>query len=251
MNLLGKSLVLVFGMFAIFCLMLGVAVYTQPMGFVTTPKETAKVTQTRVGQAIEQTKRYQIAIDRANTRWVEEYDSLATTEAEQFRRRDFYRTQMELVTTGKLDGKEEAAPVQELKTDVATNKLEIDLVTGRPPVKVKLGTENALPQKVYDDAIKQIAKDVEPLQKQTKEAGDELVIATNKMNGTDKFKGLRTRIKEQEQIAADADLERIYLEDFVTNRRADAELFVKRQRQLESQIARLVDYLKKQGEKGN
>jgi len=66
------------------------------------------------------------------------------------------------------------------------------------------------------------------------------------------MKGLRTRIKEQDEIAEDADLERIYLEDFVTNRRADAQLFIKRRDALQASIARLIEYYQKRdGDKGN
>jgi len=251
MNFLGKTFVLIYGMGAFFCLMLAVAIYTQKMGFVTTPEQ-PKVTATRVGVAIENTKLYQTAINRANDRWINEYDLLLPLEAEQARRREFYRTQIELVRKGTLDGNGVDAPVQELKLDPTGKSVEIDMVTGRTPVKVKQGTESAKAQQVYRDGIEAVAGEMVKLQADILQLEKKHVIATNIINGTPEMKGLRTRIKEQDAIAEDADLERIYLEDFVTNRRADAQLFIKRRDALQASIARLIEYYQKRdGDKGN
>jgi hypothetical protein len=71
--------------------------------------------------------------------------------------------------------------------------------------------------------------------------------ATIAMNGQEKptyVKGLRTRIVEQEQINVDAIEETLYLEDYITNRRAQAQLFVKRRDALRARVEELEVFFK-------
>ncbi len=260
MNFIGKTCVLLFGAISIFCLVTGMAVYTQRLDLVAPKSDGAKKTVTLVDQSIERTKDLSKANNRAYSRWMQEYEEVAKLEVEQFQRREFYRGQMELVRTGLFAGEKELRPdsIQELpKRDDVTKLLVIDMPTGRPPVKVTIqkNMESAKPYGDYLNRIREankeygmIQKDIHDVDAEKKDIGLEAEIAKT----TAEIKALRPRIDQQEDIARDAILERDYLEDFITNRRADAQLFVKRRDALKASIERLkVFNQKRQGGQGN
>lgn len=254
MNFIGKLFVNLFGVGSIICLMTAVAIYTQNMRFVTPKGETSKQAINRVEEAIETTKSLQYANNRAYTRWMEEYDELVKLEVDQFNRREFYLGQIELLRTGKLNGKDEDNPIQKLVRDPATGLLEIDMPTGRPSVKVLKGTDmvNAQTQSVYSAVRTAAQDDIKRLQVEAHNDYKSEVMASSKINGAGGNKGLRTRIDEQEQIAEAAAAETLYLEDFITNRQVDAQLSVKRRDALEARITRLLEFNKKKvGAQGN
>ncbi len=243
MNFIGKTFVLIYGMGSLFCLIVGMAVYTQKMDFVTPKGEDPKKFITRIDKAIERTKELNKADNRAYTRWVEEYDDLVKVEIDEVRRRDFYRGQLELVDTGKLDGSDVPDPVQVLpEQDPVTGLLAIDKPTGRDSVKFR--TENVKPQSFYLAEIDKQGKEMETLLPQIQKLIADHAAATKELIGTETTKGFYKRINEQIKIAEDAEDERIHLEDYVTNRRADAQLLVKRKESLEARIATLLTYFK-------
>ncbi|MCE9532507.1 MAG: hypothetical protein K8T89_15510 [Planctomycetes bacterium] len=254
MNFAGKLMVLLTGAVSLICLIIGTMLYSQPMDYVTPKEETPKKVATRIDQAIARTNELLKANNRAYTRWVQESEKVLDLEVEQHNRREFYRGQLELVATGMLDGKKVTDPVQELTRDAGTNMLLIDKPTGRAAVKIN-PRKNAEAQKVYEDGIQAAVKKIAELQAETQMLLMEHVAATLVINGAEVpavVKGLRTKIKEQIKIAEDADLERTFLEDFITNRRADSELFVKRRDALQSSIEQLNEYNKKKlGGQGN
>jgi hypothetical protein len=248
MNFLGKLLVLLFGTGSIFCLITAMAIYTQKMDFVTPQGQTPAKTKSRVDESIGRTKELLKANNRAYTRWLGEYEEVVKLEADLVQRREFYRGQLELIATGKYESIARDDAIQDLpEHDPADGMLKIDKPTGRPPIKVKvtMAPENAKPRPYYVDRIKKSYEDFETVQDLDKKTCEKITKATDAINGTALVKGLRTRIDEQSLIAVNADAETVYLEDFITNRRADAQLFVKRRNALNASIARLQRALNK------
>jgi hypothetical protein len=259
MAALGRLLVLVYGAAALMCLIWAAMVYTQKMDFVT-PKaaEGGKKTVSRVEEAQKKTKELQTAVNRSYTRWRQEFDEVARLEVDLQQRRDFYRGQIELLITGKYDGKEVPDPIQILEyqdADPTTGSrlLKIDQPTGRPAVAVrpedkdkKRPEEKAKWMGFYKAGIAQSAVDKAKYQMEADDIIKRERASTVVINGQANpfVKGLRVRIKEQEQIEIDANLETAYLEDFVTNRRAAAQLFVKRRDSLVARLNELRKFLK-------
>ena len=262
MGFIGKVLVLLYGTLSLFCLIIAIAIYTQQMDFVTPKGENSKKALARIDKSIEKTNELLRANNRAYTRWIQEYDEVVRIEVEQVQRRDFYRGQLELVTTGKLEGEDVKDPVQQLpERDPNTGLLAIDKATGRPPIVVK-PMQNAEPQSKYLERIAAAGLELgefdekdKPTRGLLKDVHDKIKEhkkVTLEINGDAMTKGLRTKINEQIDIAERADNERIYLDDPITNRRADAQLFVKRRDSLQSRVQLLFDYYKrKTGAQGN
>jgi hypothetical protein len=258
MGLLGRLLVLIYGAGALLCLMWAAMVYTQKMDFVT-PKgaEGGKKAMSRVEEAQKTTKQLQIAINRSYTRWRQEFDDVVRLEVDANQRREFYRGQLELVRTGKYQGNDVPEPVQELEyedDDTSVPRLlKIDNPTGRKPVLVrsedmakKEASEKAKWMGFYLQGIEQAGRQMTALQAETAKLIDAHKESTLIMSGREApfVKGLRKRIKEQEQIEIDAKLETTFLEDFITNRRAEAQLFVKRRDSLVARLNELRKYYK-------
>lgn len=262
MNFIGKLFVMLYGTASLFCLILATAVYTQKMNFVTPKGEDPKKLPPLVEKSIEKTKQLLGANNRAYTRWVQNADELAKLEVAQFQRREFYSGQLELAQTGQLDGKEvKDPPIQIIELDPAGLKqsppsriVSMDKPpNGWRPEEVRMGVA-AKPPHFYSLAIDAADQEKVDLQKQIHELAQKTKEATEVTNGTEMpfVKGLRARIKEQEHIAKIADEERIYLDNPITTRRAEALLFVKRRDALESRIARLQKIFgMKQGGQGN
>lgn len=249
MNYIGKFFVLVYGVGALFCLIFAMAVYTQKMDFVTPKGETSKKFVTRIDTSMNRTKDLLAANQRAITRWTEAIDDLVPREVDQTNRREYYRSLLALVATGQYttdDPNYKAVdvpdPVQELGDhDPNSGLLAIDKPTMRKVIEYKTG-QNLRPHSVYRDdigktgvAMTELLGAIDDLQKRHQDA-DKII------QGVPGNKGLRVRTNEQRAIGRDADSERIYLEDAVTNRRAEAQLFVKRRDAVQASIKRLVEY---------
>jgi hypothetical protein len=274
----GKTLVLVYGAVSLMCLIFAAMVFTEKMDFVTPKGEGGKKAANRVEKAQQTTKDLLAANNRAYTRWRQEYDQIAPLEIDQYQRREFYRGQLDLVRTGTYQGKKVDEPIQELAYDESGSYLKIDKPVGRTAVEVAPGTKKAVQTETYYrgkiqdaervKAVFQVDKDGNPvysdpekknpvltggLMKETQELIAKHHAATVAINGQEEptyVKGLRVRIHEQEEIALDADAERAYLEDFVTNRRAEAQLFVKRRDSLQARVNELKKYLKDRNDPG-
>jgi len=256
MNILGKLCVLLYGAGSIFCLIVGMTVYTQPMDFAPLVGGDGKKAVARVEVSIARTNELIRSNYRAHSRWSQEYDEVVKQEVDQINRRLYYLGQLELVRTGKLDGKPVSPAVQKLSMDDTTRLLLIDKPTGRTPWMVGPGPMDfAEPQAVYLDGLEQAKVAIKAAVIEKKELLDQHEKFGGEINGTEMpvvSKGFRRRIKEQERIEEDADAERVYLEDFVTNRRADAELYVKRRDAVQASIEQLTEYNKKKfGTAGN
>jgi hypothetical protein len=314
-SLLGKVLVLLIVSTSIFCLMGGVAVYTQKMDYATPRGEAGKKTLNRVDEARAKVKNLLAANQRAITRLSLEMEPLVDLEGDILQRRDYYHAQMDLMTTGKWYGKVDVAdPIQEISYGVETKlagdiddtatSMKVASSAGFPPtpfdVKIKdeqirvtnvirstwtvvrgannsraeshgegdkvisnaeivrihtdkekaptqpaikvfgRGAETAArPATEYVAEIQKINTDIDNKIKETraliaKHAADTVII-----NGNAMVKGLRTRIDEQKQIRKDAEAETAFLEDYVSRRQAEAELFVKRRDAMADRLAEL------------
>jgi len=264
MGFLGRLLVLVYGAGALMCLMWAAMVYTQKMDFVT-PKggEGGKKAMSRVDQEITKTKQLQTAVNRSYTRWRQEYDDVVKLEVDQYQRREFYRGQLDLIRTGKYQGVDVPDPVQELEYDEDETSvprlLKIDNPIGRKPVMVRREDmakkdpgEKARWIGYYITGREELRRQLEKLQADTKKNEDEAIVASRAIIGTENpyVKGLHRRIEDQKVIETDALLETVFLEDFITNRRAAAQLFVKRRDSLVARLNELQKYYKDKGPVG-
>jgi hypothetical protein len=228
MTYVGKILVLLYGTASLFCLITAVAIYTQKMNFVTPKGEDPRKVPSLVDKSIAKTKQLLQANNRAFTRWTQNYEEVGQLEVEQYQRRAFYNSQIELALTGQLDGKEVKNPIQIIQFDPAglkaspPSRIVLITPTDVKPEEAKPGVP-LRPPFVYVNGIKKASDDVASLQKESlKLLADESKI-TKEINGTDQpfVKGLRRQIKEQEHIGEIADNERVYLEDSVNTRRID------------------------------
>jgi hypothetical protein len=245
MNYIGKILVLLYGTASLFCLIAALAVYTQKMNFVTPKGEDARKVPSLVDKSIAKTKELLKANNRAFTRWVQNFEEVAQLEVEQYQRREFYSSQIELALTGQLDGKEVKNPIQIIQFDPAGLKASppsrIVLITPTDPKPEEAKPGSPLrPPFVYVNGIKKASEDVINLQKESLELLAKENAITKDINGTDQpfVKGLRTRIKEQEHIGEIADNERIYLEDTVNTRRIDLGVFVRQRDAVKARLDR-------------
>lgn len=111
----------------------------------------------------------------------------------------------------------------------------------QPPIMVfGRGAEvPAQPSSVYVKQIAEINLSIADIIKKTNGLIAQHAESTRQINGTDMLKGLRTRIEEQKQIKKDAEAETGFLEDYVSRRQAEAELFVKRRDAMADRLAEL------------
>ena len=249
MAFIGKLLVLLYGAGSLMCLMWAVTVYTQKMDFVTpkaeTGKESAKKAVSRVEVAQALTKELQTADNRAYTRWRQEYDDLLPVEIDQSNRREFYRGQIELTKNPELALQELGAP------DPVSGLLSIDKPTGRKAIEVRAMVE-LKPAPFYQGKLKAINEEMIRVLGSIKTLIAEHADATKIINGTAEplAKGLRVRIREQEDISVKAIDEKLFLEDYVTNRGAEAQKFAKRRDAMQARIEELKKYFKTKAEQG-
>lgn len=116
------------------------------------------------------------------------------------------------------------------------------------------GDRPAQPGSVYIAEIQRIAAEIEKTIAETRKLIAGHKAATIAINGSEMVKGLRTRIKEQIQIKEDAEAEAAFLEDYVSRRQAEAELFVKRRDALADRLVELKKFFgieDKPGVQGN
>lgn len=245
MNYIGKFFVLAYGVGSLFCLIFAMAVYTQKMDFVTPKGENSKKFVTRIDTSINRTKELILANQRAVTRWTDEIDDLVPREVDQTNRREYYRDLLEMVNKGTYKGQAANDPVQELGDhDPVTGLLAIDKPTMRKPFEYKTG-QNLQPHDTYHKRNEKAGQTLIELETAIKTLQDEYQKANQRIQGVPGNKGLRVRIDEQRAIGVDADSERVYLEDSVTNRRAAAQLFIKRRDSANAQITKLLEYYKR------
>jgi hypothetical protein len=252
MGFIGKLFILLFGASSLLCLIWATVIYTQKMDFIPPKQDSGSKEKavSRVEKAMARTKELNVASNRAYTRWAQEFDDVVNLEIERFQRREFYKGQLEMLYTGMVDGMKQ--PIQTLVVDETTGLLPFDKPTGRDPILVKgkpLETLN-----FYFVRLQKAGEDMQRLTADIRKIIADHAKSTIAMNGQKEppIKGLRTRIQEQEEIEAAAIAEALYLDDYITNRTADAELFTKRRDSLQARVEELKKYFKnKDGGAGN
>src|SRR5262245_13549298 len=116
MAFIGKLLVVVHSALALGVLAWAIGVYTQRIDWNTPPTQPGKDAPPPglFDRQKEQAAKYSAAVDRAYTRWSGNLFQVQTLEAERFPRRAFYKNELEVIRTGKLNGKSVNDPVREL-----------------------------------------------------------------------------------------------------------------------------------------
>jgi len=250
MAFIGKTLVLLFGAGSLMCLMWAAMVFTQKMDYFPPPKEQNPTKKLgRVEEAQQKSKDLLYANDRALTRWGQNFDEVLQAEVDRSKRRDFYKTQIDVLVSGMDNGK--AQPPRQLnEPDVDTSLLNL-----ASPYKENLKFDGKDLDTIdkYRTEIAAKGEEAPKVIDRIQTAKKESAKATQAINGTEKEKGLRTRIKEQENIEELATAETLYLEDFIANRRAEAQLFQKRRNAMEARVEELKKFFKvrDQGGAGN
>lgn len=263
----GKVLVILTATISILCLMGAVGVFTQKMDYVT-PRggDAGKKTLNRVDDARKKAKDLLAANQRAVTRMSLEMEPLIEHEIDHLERRDYYSAQMEMMRTGKWRGQVVANPIQVLppyeKSKDGTELLKIpvdkEVAPALDPILVVTNNMNTRvqpasyyvgePGKPGDGEIRRVQKDIDAKVAATRKLIGEHVESTLVINGSDvpgmERKGLRTRIKEQILIKEDAIAETEFLEDYVSRRQAEAELFVKRRDAMADRLVELKKFFK-------
>ena len=252
-----KTLVLLFTVISVFCLMGAVAVKTQKMDYVTpVAGEAGKKTFNRVEQARNKAKELLVANQRAITRLSLEMEPLVEIESDQLQRRDYYYAQIQMMRTGKWYNVKDpvAEPIQEIQYDKDTDLIRIHTNKEEPPklpaIKVFADKMDvpAQPASGYLTKIRAINTDIDLKIAAIKKLIEEHALATLIINGSEQpgmvRKGLRTRIKEQIVIKEDAIAETEFLEDYVSRRQAEAELFVKRRDAMADRLTELKKFFK-------
>ncbi len=261
-NFLGKTLVILFGFASILCLMGAVAVKTQKMDYVT-PRggEAGKKTMNRVDEARAKTKELLAANQRAVTRLNLEMEPVVEIEADLLKRRDYYYAQLQMMQTGKWYGKDVTNPIQVLpqyakdkdkdKDDYPLLKIHTD--KDKPPaldpvlVIADKMNQPVHPASYYLEKIQKLDGDIDMTTKAIKQLiadHAKSTVAINGAQGPPVIIGLRERIKDQIKIKEDAIAETEFLDDPLTRRQAEAELFVKRRDAMIDRLAELKKFFR-------
>jgi hypothetical protein len=178
---------------------------------------------------------------------------MRTLEADRMARLQWYAGQLELLETGQLDGQSVTPAVQQLEANAIDPAQALPSPTNRPP---ELGADGQ-PLKaidVYDRLIqaqlRTLSNDdaaMPGLQQQIARVIAEEEVLTNEITGTvvdgQTIKGLRTKIDEQRVIALASQSEQEYIVPYLTNRRADLEMVLRRQTSLQARVDEVKRYL--------
>ena len=240
MGTFGKVLVIVHGALSLAVLAWALGIYTHrinwnaPQGAGANKEDSIYVRQKA------KVDEYNVAADRAYTRWSGNLYQVQLLDNERYPRRSFYGTQLILVQTGQLNGKAVPNPVQQL-VNAPNGFLDIRQVVGRPAFEIRPG----VPAQAIATYEQLMARRVEDI-KASQVRNDQLVAERDTLNreiiGTKQpmvVKGTRQRYNEQVEIMDRALAEDQYASTFVTNREAEFGLLKKRRDALTSRMHEL------------
>jgi len=244
MTFFGKLIVCVNVVVSLLFLAFAIGTYTQRIDWFNRRPEGGEeikgkvsVLQAKLGDLIE-------AKSRAESRWTSTRTELLALEVKRPERQDYYKANLILAETGQYKGQPVANPIRALKID-ANGEIILAGPTDpapndRPLIEIRPGTP-LTSLSAYDQLIAGSHTDIKTVQEELKKLIDEQKELTNKIIDTDQ-KGLRTLIKEQmviEQLAQD---EIAYLQPFLTNRRAESMLLLKRRDALQARLTELREF---------
>jgi hypothetical protein len=239
MSTLGRVLIILHGALSLAVLTWALGVYTHRIQWNNPPAGATKAEGVFARQKA-RADEYNVAVERAYTRWSGNLAQVQLLENERYPRRAFYATQLQMVETGKLpNGQDARVPVQQLV--IAPNGF-LDLrPEGRPAYEVRPGVaaDSAVG---YQRKMAQLLEDIKASQAQNATAIDQRNALNREIIGVDQpmvVKGLRRRLDEQILILDQAKAEDQYVATFVTNREAEFGLLKKRRDALTARMGEL------------
>jgi hypothetical protein len=246
MAFIGKLLVVVHSALALGVLAWAIGVYTQRIDWNTPPTQAGKDAPPPglFDRQKEQAAKYSAAVDRAYTRWSGNLFQVQTLEAERFPRRAFYKNDLEVIRTGKLNGKSVTNPVRELVM-APNGYIDIRPNAPRNPVEVRPGIP-ADSIANYITKMDQIRQDIAASQVKNAKAIEERDKLNDDIIGHMQptlKKGLRTLLLEQIGFRERAEREEMYVDGFFTNREAEFGLLKKRRDAMNDRIEELKKWI--------
>jgi hypothetical protein len=237
MGTLGKVLVIVHGALSLAVLAWALGIYTHRINWNAPQGGGANKEESVYARQKAKADEYNVAVDRAYTRWSGNLFQVQALDQERYPRRNFYGTQLYLVQTGQLNGKDVPQPVQQL-VNAPNGFLDIRQVVGRPPYEVRAGVP-ADSIAGYERKMARLVEDIKASQVRNDQALAERDALNREVIGTQQAKGLRRRYNEQVEIMDRALAEDQYAATFVTNREAEFGLFKKRRDALTGRMTEL------------
>jgi hypothetical protein len=226
MGTLGRVLVIVHGALSLAVLAWALGIYTHRINWNAPQGGGANKEDSVYARQKAKADEYNVAADRAYTRWSGNLLQVQALDRQRYPRRAFYGTQLYLVQTGQLNGKDVQNPVQQL-VNAPDGYLDIRQMTGRPPYEVRAGVP-ADSIAGYERKMARLVEDIKASQVKNDQAIAEREVLNREIIGTQMAKGLRRRYNEQVEIMDRAQAEDQYAANFVTNREAEFGLFKKR-----------------------
>jgi len=239
MGTLGKVLVVVHGALSLAVVAGSLGIYTHRIHWNAPPAAANKEDSVFVRQKAKADE-YNVAADRAYTRWSGNLAQVKLLDNERYPRRAFYGTQLILVQTGQLNGKAVPNPVQQL-VNAPNGFLDVRQMTGRPPFEVRPGVP-AQAIATYEQTMARRVEDIKASQVRNEQFITERDALNREIIGTRQpmvVKGLRQRYNEQIEIMDRALAEDQYAATFVTNREAEFGLLKKRRDALSGRMNEL------------
>jgi hypothetical protein len=242
MGTLGRVLIIVHGAVSLAVLAWAVGIYTHRINWNSPPNAASKEESVFARQKAKADE-YNVAVDRAYTRWSGNLFQVQLLDNERYPRRAFYGTQLFLVQTGQLNGKDVPNPVQQL-VNAPNGFLDIRQMVGRPAFEVRAGVP-ADSIAGYERKMARLVEDIRAAQVRNDQSLVERDVLNREIIGTQQAKGLRKRYNEQVEIMDRALAEDQYVANFVTNREAEFGLLKKRRDALTGRMHELEKEKKK------
>lgn len=236
MGTLGRVLIIVHGAISLAVLAWAIGLYTHRINW-NAPANAANKEESVFARQKAKADEYNVAVDRAYTRWSGNLAQVQVLDNERYPRRNFYGTQLYVVQTGQLGGKDVPNPVQQL-VNAPNGFLDIRQMVGRPAFEVRPGVP-ADSIAGYERKMARLVEDIKAGQVRNDQALVERDALNRQIIGTPQEKGLRKRYNEQVEIMDRALAEDQYVANFVTNREAEFGLFKKRRDALTERMKEL------------
>jgi len=184
---------------------------------------------------------------RANVAWNDAKTQLVALETERPLRQAFYARQLDLVQTGMLPDpktgqkKPIAEPVQELQF-TPKGTILVDSDQGRPALKESPTGVPLVAIDTYRAQLDRIAGEFKDAQVKEQMAITKHQESTDQLIDIAEKKGLRTLLREQQDLLVRIIDEIAYLQPSLTNGFAESQLLLKRKNSLTNRLNELKDY---------
>ncbi|VTS07242.1 hypothetical protein [Tuwongella immobilis] len=247
MTFFGKLLVGLIFASSMMALTLATSVYTQFVPLKPNPARGGEEWKnTRLTKLEDKIKTLNRAGYRAKYSWTAANTKLTALEKERPARQAFYASQLELVQSGSYtdaNGQKKAVaePVQELVLDPSGN-LDISKLEGRAPIKESPTGASLVAVDAYRSQLDRIAGEIKDSQLKEKDLIEKHQMLTNELIDVADKKGLRTLLREQQDLLVRINDEIDYLRPSLTNGLAETQLLLKRKNSLTNRLNELKAY---------